>query len=162
MTFTIPSDTFNNYFEAMDEFINNPSIGIPITLYFQELVTANTGNLNLVDGPTPNIGPDGNLLPFNQFGGTSTKQVESTQTIRVRWYPDPKTWKKLDVQVNIQEIDVMMIGYMTDYNKLIQCNQIGRDLSGHVQKFVLADKPIGWGFQQNGSSRYFVAKLKAA
>lgn len=146
----------------MDEFINNPAIGISITLFFHESVSQNTGTLNLVDGPTPNIGPDGNLLPFNHFGGTNTEQNEVSDTIRVRWYADPKSWKALGVPINIPQIDVMIIGYMSDCNKLIQCNQIGRGISGHIQKYVLAEKPVAWGFVQNGNSRYFVAKLKAA
>lgn len=162
MAFTIPSDTFNNYFEVMDEFINSTSIGESITLYFHETVTTNTGTLNLVDGPTPNIGPDGNLLPFSNFGGTGTKSVESTETIRVRWYPDPKIWKSLGININVSDVKVMMIGYMSDYTKLVQCNQIGHVVGGITEKFVLAERPLDWGFKQNSSPRYFVAKLKAA
>lgn len=157
MAFTIPSAVFTPYYEACDELINNAYIGKTITLYRTESIAVNDGQLNLAGGPSINVGPDGELDDYSQFGGTSYKQVESTTTMRVRWYEDPKDWKRL-VELVIPETKVIIIGFIGDLNKLRDANQIGRDFGGKTQKYVLSTEPRTHGFGED----YFLAQLKAA
>lgn len=161
MTFSIPDETFTDYFTVVDEFIDNTFIGQTVTLYSVEIVTQVNDvshTFNLAGGPNTNYSPDGQLAPFNQkAGGTTFSQVESTTTIRVRWYPDPKEWKKI-LTVNIPEVKVLIIGYKSDLDKVIRANQIGCEFGGQTQRFSLASQPQRWGF----GDRYFVAQLKEA
>lgn len=161
MTFSIPTEIFADYYSVVDEFINNEIIGQVITLYSVETITQvndASHTLNLAGGPNVNYSADGQLAPFNQkAGGTTFSQVENSTTIRVRWYPDPKEWKKI-LTVNIPEVKVLIIGYKDDLAKVIRANQIGCEFGGQTQRFSLACQPQAWGF----GSRYFVAQLKEA
>lgn len=166
MAFTIPAGTFTNYFEACDELINNPAIGINVTLFYQETQTSildTIHTLNLVDGPKTNFGPDGNLIPFNaQAGGTPFSQVASTESIRVRFYPSSKEWNKITV-VSIPEVKALIITKIVNWEKIQRANQIGIEFGGIVQRYVLATPMQPWGFNgSDGADRYLVAQLKEA
>ena len=158
MTFTIPN-VFNDYYEVVDALIESEYIGVTITLYYEEAVTPETDShlLNLVGGPNTNYGPQGNLTPYSHFGGTSNSLVETTETIRVRWYPDPKDWKKI-ANVTSPEVAVLMIGYQRDLPKLLKAKAIGDAINTVNKKYILASDPQKWGF----GDKYFVAKLKQA
>jgi len=160
MPFTIPSAVFDSYFEVVDELISNEFIGVDVTLYYPEKiveVTDNANTLNLVNGPNTNFNRQGGLSPFNQTGGTSFSKVEQTESIRVRWYPDPKYWTKI-LSVSIPEVKVLIIAHLADWDKLVRANQIGYTVGGQIQKYVLATQLHSWGFGQ----RYIVGQLKEA
>lgn len=165
MAFTIPAGTFDLYFEVVDELINNNAIGVNLTLFYPEMATVVNDishTLNLVGGKKTNYGPDGNLTPFNQKqGGTTYSQVESSESIRARWYPNAKDWNKLGV-VAIPETKVIMITKMVNWEKIQRANQIGYEFGGITERYVLAGKMQPWGFQDNGADRYLMAQLKEA
>lgn len=155
----IPTEIFSGYFEAIDEFINNPFIGRDIILFYKEQKTQindTIHTLNLVDGPSTNYGADGQLTPFNDMaGGTTYSEVETSSSIRVRWYPNPKEWNRI-ITVNIPEVKVLIIGFLSDLDKLQRANQIGYNFGGQIQRFALATQPQKWGF----GNRYFIGQLR--
>ena len=160
MTITIPNDIFNDYYEAMDAFIENENIGVAITLFYPSLQTPidDPGHvLNSVRGGKTNYGEQGDLDPYNQFGGSNTKQVEVSETMRVRWYPEAKFWKSI-ANVTNPEVTVLIIGYLVDLPKLMRATQIGQEVNQMSKRYILAGDPQKWGF----GDRYFLAKLKFA
>lgn len=160
MTLTIPNEIFNDYYEAMDAFIENPNIGVTITLFYPSLQTPidDPGHvLNSVRGGKTNYDEFGNLDPYNQFGGSDTKMVESSETIRVRWYPEAKYWRNIST-VTAPEVAVLIIGYLTDLPKVLRATQIGQEVGQMSKRYILAGDPQKWGFGE----RYFLAKLKYA
>lgn len=160
MTLTIPNEIFDSYYEAMDAFIENENIGVAITLYYPAAPTPiddPSHSINSVRGSKTNYGEFGDLEPYSQFGGSQIKMVEPTETIRVRWYPDPKYWTKICTVTN-PDVVVLMIGYMSQIDKVRRATQIGDDIAGMSKRYCLAGDPQKWGF----GDRYFVAKLKQA
>ena len=160
MTLTIPNEIFNDYYEAMDAFIENENIGVAITLFYPSLQTPvddPSHALNSVRGGKTNYDEFGNLDPYNQFGGSETKMVEVSETIRVRWYPEQKYWKQI-ATVTSPDVVVLIIGYITDLPKLLRATQIGGSVGQMSKRYILAGDPQNWGF----GNRYFLAKLKQA
>lgn len=162
MAFTLPSAIFDTYREMADELINNVNVGVTITLYYPEQISAvvdTSHSINLAGGPSTNYNNDG--LPDNYMveGGTSYMKSDVTDTMRVRLYLDPKDWKRLGVETNIPEVKAFMIGYMSDLSKLDRANTLTFSPGDKVYRYSLLSQPEPWGFTKN---RYFIAKLKAA
>lgn len=163
--FTIPSGIFNQYYEVVDELINNTHIGVNCELiYPPKRVACDCQGFHGTPSSTYRFG--GTATTFNNClmcSNTGFKEVSQTESIRLRCYWSKKEWRTVAPAIQIPDADVMIIGYMTDLDKIKNCDEI-RMISNlkdtqQIWRFSLAAECFPWGF---GKSRYFVGYLKRA
>lgn len=127
---SLPSGIFNLYYEATDFFINDPTIGKSIILYYEtrKPKTSSIYNEDLLD---------------------NSKSVKN-ETLRVRMYHSPRDWLKTG-HVDMVAGRVQIIGFMTDAIKL----QRSTTIKYNNLTYKLAVQPVPHGF----GNRYFIAFL---
>jgi hypothetical protein len=128
----VPREVFNNYFSAVDYFIEEPMIGKNITLVYES------------------IKPREQNTYLSSFEELDSEKIVSEDTIRVRMYNSPRDWLKTS---GIEFIDgrVQIMGYMSDSDKLTRCSYV---LYGNF-KYKLMSLPTRHGFGE----KYFIAYL---
>lgn len=160
----IPSGIFNIYYQAVDELINNNFVGKSCTVYYPP-ITSNCANCttSYFGGTSKNVYKHGGPAPFTLgncplCGGNGVKQVQNTDTLRLRVYWERRDWIKQG-SYNIPDADVMVIGFTSDISKIIQMEEIEliNEQSFVNGRYVLSGEPFTHGF---GHNRYFVAYLK--
>ena len=166
MAFSIPSDIFDLYEEVCNELIDNDNIGKACTLYYQPNITECPNcNFDSFTGKSANTYKTGGPLVFSQSlcpwcNGEGTKEVEVTDSIRLRLYWSKKDWTKLGLNVTLADGDLMTIGYIADLPKCYQAIYMriitSQSHYGHWD-FVLAAEPFPHGF---GKDKYFTAFWK--
>lgn len=162
----IPSGIFQIYYDVCDEFLTNDYIGKSCTVYYPPL-RQECSNCTTVSfgGISRNVYAHGGPAPFSDgncplCGGNGFKEVETTESIRLRIYWSKRDWTRaLKISnINVPQADVMIIGFMTDVMKIKRMNfiQLVSDLniSGNYR---LIGEPFNWGF---GKNRYFVSFLE--
>jgi hypothetical protein len=94
-------------------------------------------------------------------GGNGYKEVEITDTIRLRIYWEKSAWIRIGESTIMADAEAMVIGYMSDVPKLRRAVEIilAKDQKEAEYRTVLLGKPYPHGF---GRSRYFMAYLKGA
>jgi hypothetical protein len=166
MTFTIPSGIQTIYNEIADEFINSDLIGSDCTVVYPSIKEACVNCVqNTFGGSTPNVYRHGGPAPFNfgpcpVCGGSSFKETENTDTVRLRIYWSKKDWQSIKVPIQVPDGAVMTIGFLTDLPKIEQANEIILVAEQTMYKnwrYMLASEPFLHGF---GKDRYFMAFWK--
>lgn len=150
----IPSGIFYKYYDVCDEILNHGFLSDSYTLYYPPLKTACVNcNTSYFSGTSRNVYKHGGPAPFNGIcpmcAGNGYSEVEQTSTIRLRVYFSRKDWVKI-ANVDISNAQIMIIGFMSDVNKIERMNEI--DING---RFRLLGKPQSHGF----GNRYFIAFL---
>lgn len=165
MTITVPDGLFDKYQEACDFFIDNDNIGRLCTIIYPAKRTeCENCIVKPVGASSTSVYRHGGPQPFSfgncpLCGGSGYKEVENTDTIRLRIYWTRKEWLKVANSIGIDDADVMVIGYMSDLPKLQRAIEIklAKDQNEAEYRCTLAGKPTPWGF---GKDRYFAALLK--
>lgn len=158
MTFSIPmADLTSLYQEVADEMLNQ--FGRSVKIYYppkriecDNCVLTNFGNTG-----SSNVYKNGGPQPFTLgfcplCEGRGYKDIDSTpDTIKLRYYPHKKQWKKFISAVAIPEAEGMIIGNMVDMPKLLRCSKIEIYDIENIRSFlfVLASEPDVWGFGEN-------------
>lgn len=150
----IPSGIFSIYYNVCDEILNNNYLSNLYTVYYppikQSCSNCNTGYFG---GVSKNVYKHGGPAPFTGScplcGGNGYRELESTDTLRLRVYWSRKDWIKIS-NIDISQAQVMIIGFKTDINKIERMNEI--ELNG---RYRLLSKPQSHGF----GDRYFIAYL---
>ena len=158
MTFrVINPPVYKTYETICNGLIDDPKIGrVCVVIFPSEPSPLNYPSPDL-QGVNSNFGPNGELLPFDVNEGRSLQNVETRDSIRVRYYPDPKVWTKYG-NVSISEADLMIIGYIRDLEKVKRAKELEFTTGAVVNKYILARNPNSWGFGEI----YFQAFLKRA
>ena len=163
MTFSIPSGIIEVYKEVADEMINNDLIGATCTLVYPPKQEACINcTVNTFGGSSSNVFRHGGPSPFNwgkcpMCGGSGFKETEVTANIRLRVYWNQKSWKNINVPIQVADGDVMTIGFIADMPKVLQAQEIILidKMSGFKKyKYMLAGEPFPHGFQKD---KYFMA-----
>lgn len=93
--------------------------------------------------------------------GDGFLKTEKSDTIRLRIYHDKKYFTKLPIDIQLQDGDVQVFGFMTDLPKLQMAVSImlHTDAEGYTrQKYVLYGQPQPHGL--GPTRRYFIAYLR--
>lgn len=167
MTISIPQSLFDKYNEVCDWFIDNDNIGRACTLvYAPKKTQCSNCTVKMVGSTTINTYRHGGPMFFQTgkcplCGGSGIKEVEYTDTIRLRIYWNRADWIRIAGSINIADAEVMVIGYMADLPNFRKAKEVllASDQKEAEYRAIIAGKPTPWGF---GRSRYFVAYLKGA
>jgi hypothetical protein len=94
-------------------------------------------------------------------GGNGYKEVETTDSIRLRVYWNRADWIRIAGSVVAEDAEIMVIGFMTDIFKVRKAAHIKLvdDNNEAEYRATVVGKPSPWGF---GKDRYFVAYLEGA
>lgn len=165
-SFSYPSALIDEYEWIMDSFIDG-DLGAECTLvYPPKYDECNNCYLDLATGRSNNIYKTGGPNPFTNHtvcpvcGGEGRLTVETTDSVRLRVYTNPKDWKNIGVKLNIPEGSAQIIGYFTDLPKIQRAKYIWVfvDLEGIQRwKYVSSSEPLPWGLR---GSRYFIMMVK--
>lgn len=157
----IPQGLFNKYNEAADCFIED--LGRDCTIYYPPKRIACVNCVNPV-GMDHNVYKHGGPAPFSfgdcpLCGGSGYKESEVTATIRLRIYWSRSDWIRIVGNIVDKEADIMVIGYMSDVEKVKQATYIllASDNNESRYRATLVGQPLPWGFKRN---RYFFALMK--
>ena len=166
MALTIPDGFFDQYYEAVNFFIDSEYIGRECTIIYPPKRTACVNCIKPVGTSTTSVYRHGGPAPFNfggcpLCGGNGYKEVEFTDTIRLRIYWNRKDWIKVASNIVVADADVMVIGYMSDLPKFNRAIEVLLASSQNEAEYraVVTGKPSPWGF---GRDTYFVAFLRGA
>lgn len=166
MAINIPDGMIDKYNEACDFFINNDIIGANCTLVYPPKKTPCNNCIKPAGMNSVNVYRHGGPMPFNfgscpLCGGNGYSEVEVTEPIRLRTYFNRSDWIRVASTINIDDADVMVIGFMADLPKFKRAVQIllVSDQTVAEYRSVSIGKPAPWGFR---GDRYFVAYLKGA
>jgi hypothetical protein len=158
MSFEIDNSVFDIYKEVADWMIDNPNIGKTFTIYYPPIKVQCTQCNEPVGINNKNTGKFGgpNTYTCEYCNGNNTIDQVTSDTIKLRIYWENKSWIKIG-NLNFADADAMIIGYLSDVNKLQNANEIVLTEQQSKWSFRLASKPFPHGF---GKNRYFVAYLK--
>lgn len=166
MTISIPSSFWNKYVEACDFFIDDDHIGRSCTLVYPPKRESCVNCITMVGSSTANVYRDGGPMPFRfgscpMCGGSGYKEVETTDTIRLRIYWSRADWIRLVTNIVSDDAEVMVIGYISDLPKFRKADTylLAKDNNEDKYRTTKAGDATPWGF---GKNRYFVAYLKGA
>lgn len=165
MAFTLPiSDIISVYKEVIDEVTN--TIGAICEVHYPPTKTdctncifvsfGNSGASNTYNGTGPHPFSFGNC-PLCEGAGYR-EVLADTDTIRLRFYPNRKDWKKAG-PVSMDDCDAMIIGFVADMPKLLRCQKILIDTEiSNIknQYFALAGDLYTYGF----GDLYFIGYVK--
>lgn len=156
----IPDSVFKKYYEFADEMIDNVHIGVNCFVYYPPRKVVDNSLSSNLNGNTTNKSIHGGPSPFQQnnySGQNNVKEIQDKESIRLRVYHDQKSWKKIS-NINVDDADVMIIGYLADLKKIIKMESIKlTDNNNLDHRYTLAKEPFPHGF---GKNRYFIAFLK--
>jgi hypothetical protein len=164
MTIEIPRGLIDKYYEAADLFINSDIIGRKCTLIYPPKREQCTNCvIKPVGASSTNIYRNGGPMPFTfggcpLCGGNGYKESEVFDYIRLRIYWNRADWITKGKVLNIEDAEVMAIGFMSDLPKLLRAIEIVLITNQEPKhRMVLTGKPHPHGF---GRNRYFVAYMK--
>lgn len=166
MTFTIPSGLQSLYQEYADSLLISDMTSSQCKLVYPgKREECPNCTFNSFGGTSTNVYKSGGPQPFNfgvcpLCGGAGYKEKETTENVRLRIYWSRRDWRKVGIDVQIPDAEVMTIGYLSDLPKCEQADEIviPSGQSGyHNWSFELAGEPFPHGF---GKDRYFVAFWK--
>jgi hypothetical protein len=166
MTISVPQSLFDKYNEVCDWFLTDDNMSRLCTLVFPPKRTPCINCIKPVGNSTTNTYKHGGPASFTfgncpLCGGSSFKEVEITDTIRLRIYFEKSAWIKIGESTLITDAEVMVIGFLSDVPKLRRAVEVllVKDNREAEYRTVLLGKPYPHGF---GKSRYFIAYLKGA
>ena len=152
----IPSGIFGIYNEAVDSFIDD--LGVNCKIYYHK---SRENCSNCVN----NKNYYGGLSSFSNAncsycGGDGYRETQSTDTIKLRIYPNKNSWIKIGDIVNAPDGTVQVIGYLSDVPKMRSADYIVTNIDQSqilFQKYSLHGEINTHGFNHD---RYFVTYLK--
>jgi len=157
----IPDSVFTTYKQFADDFISD-NFGVNCKLVYPEkrIVCANCVT-SPMPGASKNVYRNGGPAPFSfglcpMCGGEGYSSEETTETIKMRVYFNPKDWVKV-ANVNTENAMAQTIGFIYDMPKIARANYVilNSDQDGYKEwKFSLLREPLPHGFKRD---RYFVA-----
>lgn len=166
MTFSIPNELWNKYYEMADLLIDDEHIGVNCTLVYPEKkIACNNCIFNtLPGGVSTNVYKNGGPMPFSYgpcplCGGTGYKSSEETDSIRLRVYWRHRDWLKVGQSINYVDGRVQVIGYLKDFANFRKANTIilvSDQTKYQKWTYAQAGNAFPHGF---GKNRYFVAFL---
>jgi len=164
--FNIPSEVFDTHEWVTDEFIDG-EIGSTCTLAFP---AKREECDNCVYDPhanrSANIYKAGGPISFQTHGtcprcqGRGLLELPQTDSIRLRVYWEPSSWRDIGIKVADPTGLCMVIGYMVDLPKLERANTVLiNDELANIRNYNCAREGEAqpWGFRRN---RYFVQMMK--
>ena len=161
----IPQEIFDLYNETVDDMINS-NFGVNCKIvYPPEREQCNNCVYDSIGRKSANRYAHGGPAPFNfgvcpVCGGEGYKEVESSETIKLRVYYEMKSFIKLAGMVEIPDGSVQVIGFLSDQDKIRQSNRIilNSDMEGVAGNvYEKLSEPVPHGFRKN---RYFICMLK--
>lgn len=121
MAINIPSGVFDVYNEAILLFTRSATLVYPEKKEdCPNCIMSNMGTRNR----SVSIYKTGGPYPFDRgmpcpyCGGKGYKAVEATDSITLRIYWDRKNWVKTGSEINIPDMSIQTIAYMTDLEKI--------------------------------------------
>ena len=166
MTISVPQSLFDKYNEVCDWFLTNDNMSRLCTIVYPPKRTPCINCIKPVGTSTTSVYRHGGPAPYviglcPLCGGSSYKEIEVTDTIRLRIYFEKSAWIKIGESTLIADAEVMVIGFLSDVPKLRRAVEIllVKDNREAEYRTVLLGKPYPHGF---GKSRYFIAYLKGA
>ena len=164
--FDIPSSVFDEHEWIADEFIDGDT-GSTCTLIFPakraecdncifDTYTKRSSNIYKSGGPIPF--QNHQICPRCQGAGTLEESV--TDSIRLRVYWEPSSWREIGIKVADPQGMCMVIGYMSDLPKFERANAVLiNDELKNIRNYLCAREGESqpWGFRRN---RYFRQMMK--
>src|SRR5690606_34184206 len=114
-------NVFDKYFDVVDSIYEEGNIAKPTTLYFSTKEECP----NCVPGST-SIYKQGGPIEFSigvcpYCGGKNHIESTTTSSTNLRVYADKRRWVKVG-NVEIDAIDIQIIGKMSDFNNIKRCD----------------------------------------
>jgi len=169
MAINIPSGVFDVYNEAILLFTRSA------TLVYPEkkedcpnciMNTMGTSNRSVSIYQTGGPYPFDRGMPCPYCNGKGYKAVEATDSITLRIYWDRKNWVKTGAEINIPDMSIQTIAYMTDLDKIEKAKYLIPSYDG-IEKYDPNAKnekariSFPQGFKQN-NTKYVVTFWKRA
>lgn len=166
MTISIPNLVWDKYYEACDFFLNDNHVGRDCTIvYPPKRIPCNNCIIKPVGAASVNVYRTGGPAPFSfgtcpLCGGDGYSETEVTDTIRLRVYWNRSEWLRIGGNINVEDAEAMIIGFMVDLPKVQRATELILVKDNNVNyRVVLMGKPTPWGF---GKNRYFTVLVKGA
>jgi hypothetical protein len=166
MAITLPAGLLTAYNEVCDLFIDNDFIGRSCTLIYPPKRTPCVNCIKPAGSSTTNVYKHGGPAPFTfgscpLCGGSAFKEVEVTDTMRMRIYWEKSAWVKVGESTLIDSAEVMTIFHMEDVPKLRRAVEVllAKDQTEAEYRVTLLGKPYPHGF---GRSKFALAYFKGA
>lgn len=163
MTINIPQGVFDKYKEGVDAMITH--FGVKCLLYYPPQRQSSSIIEDPIGNKDANRNRAGGFSPFSfanspHEGDSAYREDEPTEVITLRCYFTEKEWRNLGVSVHSSDGAAIVIGYITDMNKLERSTRIklNSEMAGHGNMYYeMNGSPSPWGMQRD---RYFVCELK--
>jgi len=160
----IPNSIFDIYNLYVDDLLVNDFTSSICCVYYPAIrASCDNCTTAFFGGISKNVSKVGASLPFFNgqcplCGGNGTKQLVTTDTLRLRIYWDKKDWIKQG-NISIPNSDVMILGFSDDLPKILRMEEIQLISEQNLitGRYSLSGEPFMHGF---GHNRYFVAYLK--
>jgi len=159
--FDIPSEIFDLHEWVADEFIDG-ELGSDCTLIFPpKREECDNCLFDTHTNRSSHIYKTGGPIPFANYGtcprcqGNGYLELPSEDSIRLRVYWEPSSWRDIGIKVADPEHACVVIGYMVDLPKFERANTIllNDNVKGIRNYEVARDgEAYPWGFRRN---RYF-------
>jgi len=177
MTFSIPQEIFDKYFEVCDYLLEDNNFSRVCKIYYPPIKEACVNcTTNFGGGASSNVYQHGGPAPFSNTtcgycGGNGYREKEVTDTLRLRIYWNKKDWIKTNSTSGSQKFALgedsiviggsiaQIIGSVDDIVKISRMRemQVISEQKELNHRYILAAEPFFHGF---GKHRYFVAFIK--
>ena len=153
--FRIPSGLLDKHEWMADSLIDDVPGLICTLIYPDKQEECDNCSLDSVSGRSNSVYKSGGPIPFSHFqicprcNGEGHLTSPATLTIEARVYWETKSWIDIGIKVAKPDSSAMLIGYMSDLEKLERANKIL--ISNHY--YVREGEAVPHGFRRN---RYFI------
>ena len=147
---SVMNDMIDSYFGVNCKLYFGTTKSVCINCNFNP-ITKKSSNTYKTGGP---IVFNGSICPY--CDGEGYTSLETTETIKLRVYPNRKNWLKIAIPSAVKENAVLTIGHLRDMSKCRTAKfcQMNTDLGGHIiYNFQLAGEPIPHGLDK----KFFIA-----
>jgi len=160
----IPASVWSKYKDICDDFISS-NFGVNCKLIYPAKRSSCANCVpGLVGGSSSNKFKHGGPMPFNfgncpMCGGDGFKEIENTETIKLRVYHSSQPYTKV-ANISVPDNKIEIIGFMSDLPKVMRSNEIEvvDDQSAYRHwKFTKDGEPFPHGFEKD---RYFIMDMK--
>jgi hypothetical protein len=162
MAITIPAGVFDVYNEAILLFTRTATLVYPGKR--EDCPNCKMDTLG-IRNKSVSIYVAGGPIPFERgmpcpyCNGRGYKEIETSQDITLRIYWDKKYWVDVGASIDVPDMSIQTIGYMTDLTKIERANYLIPKYDGmekfKTQKFRRHGPSFPQGFKQN-STKYVV------
>ena len=166
MTINIPSGLWDKYHEACEFFLDDDHIGRVCTVVYPPKRVECINCTKPVGTNSTSVYRHGGPMPFNfgscpLCGGNGYKEIETTDSIRLRIYWSRTDWIRIATNLVGEDADAMIIGYMSDLSKVRKASNLllAKDNNEASYRCSVVGKPTPWGF---GRNKYFQAFIQGA